>query len=53
MTDKAQVAIYNAAGAVVACYNNASHIDLSALPTGTHIALVKIGNHTQAFKIAR
>ena len=53
MTEKAQVAIYNAAGAVVACYNNASHIDLSALPAGTHIALVKIGNHTQAFKIAR
>lgn len=53
MAENAHVAIYNAAGALVNSLNNVAQVELNALPTGTYIAVVKIGENTQTFKIAR
>ncbi len=49
----AQVVIYSATGAQVANYNNQQRIDLTALPTGVYVAVVKVGGTQQVVKIAR
>lgn len=49
---QAEVAIYNVAGAVVATYNNNAAINLSALPSGVYVAVVKVDNAAQVLKVA-
>ena len=49
---QSQVTIYNVAGAAVATYNNNQAIDLSAMPSGVYVAVVKIGNAAQVLKVA-
>ncbi len=49
---QSQVTIYNVAGATVATYNNNQAIDLSAMPSGVYVAVVKIGNAAQVLKVA-
>ena len=48
----ANVVIYNAAGAMVATYNNKQQYDLAAMPAGVYVAVVKVGNDVQIVKVA-
>ena len=48
----ATVVLYNAAGVVVATYNNKQQYDLSALVNGVYVATVKVDNNVQVVKIA-
>ena len=47
----AQVTLYNLSGAVIATYNNRANIDLSHLPTGMYVAIVKVGDAGQLLKV--
>lgn len=49
----AAVELYNAAGALVANYNNKTRIRLASLPAGVYVARVKVGDTLQVVKIAR
>ena len=51
--NNATVEIYNAAGALVADYNNKTHIRLTSLSTGVYVVRVKVGETLQIVKIAR
>ena len=48
----ATVVIYNAAGAVVATYNNKQRYDLSAMAGGVYVAVVRVENNVQIVKVA-
>ena len=48
----AEVTIFNVSGATVAAYNNRENIDLSALPAGVYVAIVKVGKEAQVLKVA-
>lgn len=48
----AQVTLYNLSGVVIATYNNKHSIDLSHLPTGVYVAIVKVGEAGQLLKVA-
>ncbi len=49
---QSQVTLYNVAGAAVATYNNNQAIDLSAIPGGVYVAVVKVNNNVQVLKLA-
>ena len=49
---QSEVTLYNVAGAVVATYSNNQTIDLSAIPAGVYVAVVKVGNSAQVLKVA-
>lgn len=49
----ADVAIYNAAGALVSVHSDVSRVGLDNLATGAYIVRVKAGNVVQTIKIAR
>lgn len=51
--ENAKVVVYNAAGIMVAGYDNKPLIDLSVLPTGVYVARVEEAGAVQVVKIAR